>query len=70
MEVNFQNGKCEVILNETVDKDKFEKVLDLKKLGNAIKGLELLGKKVTAVTLAPFALCADMETPYYKKLFE
>lgn len=67
MKTYFENGKCVVTLNETVKKDEFTEVIDLKKIKDVIKGLELLGKEVYRITLAPFVLFADMDTPYYRR---
>ena len=69
MKTYFDNNKCTVVLDEMVRIDDWTEVIDLKKLGDCIKGLKLLGKEVKQINLVG-NLCLDLDTPYYHKYDE
>ena len=68
MKVTFyeKEHQCLVVLNETKEIDEYSSVLDLTKIKDVLKGLNLLGKRVCSIKLYTCPLF-DVDTKYYHR---
>lgn len=71
MKVKFYENehRCLVVLNEVKKIDEYLSVIDLTKIKDALRGLELLGKEVCTIKLFTRPMF-DIDTKYYHRYDE